>query len=149
MSDRIGIMRDGRLVQIGPPLEIYQQPRSRFVAEFMGEVNVLPVRRAGDGSYASGDLAGGFRVAGQRPDRGFIVVRPEFLKLLDDPSEAENVIEGVLYNSYSLGSRQQYRVRAGDTVLVAEQSRAAGPAPDLDARILVGWNSRDALFVEN
>jgi spermidine/putrescine transport system ATP-binding protein len=149
MSDRIAVMNAGRIVQIGTPEQIYTEPVNRFVAEFMGEVNVLPVRRAGDGRYASGDLPGGFLVAGQRPDRGFIVVRPEFLRLLDDPSEAENVIEGVLYNSYSLGSRQQYRVRVGDTVLVAEQSRASGPAPDLDARILVGWNSRDALFVEN
>ncbi len=60
----------------------------------------------------------------------------------------ENVIEADLYNSYSLGSRQQYRVRAGEKLLVAEQSRAAGPIPPLDSRVRVGWDSADAIFVE-
>jgi hypothetical protein len=42
----------------------------------------------------------------------------------------------------------QYRVRAGDKVLILEQSRAAGPGPGIDSKVLVGWDSRDALFVE-
>ena len=45
MSDRIGVMRAGRLVQIGTPNEIYTSPNSRFVSEFMGDVNVLAVTR--------------------------------------------------------------------------------------------------------
>jgi hypothetical protein len=42
----------------------------------------------------------------------------------------------------------QYRVLAGDKLLVVEQSRAAGSGPIIDSDVLVGWNSRDALFVE-
>ena len=45
MSDRIGIMKDGMLVQIGTPYEIYNRPVNKFVAQFMGEVNTLEVRR--------------------------------------------------------------------------------------------------------
>ena len=149
MSDRIAVMNAGRMVQIGTPEEIYTEPVNRFVAEFMGEVNVLPVQRGAGGRYSSREVPGEFRAKAGLPEQGFIVIRPEFLRLIDDPSEAENVIEGILYNSYSLGSRQQYRVRAGDKALVAEQSRAAGLAPSLDARVLVGWDSADALFVEN
>ena len=37
MSDRVALMRDGRVVQVGPPLEIYERPGSRFVAEFIGQ----------------------------------------------------------------------------------------------------------------
>src|SRR6056297_2612757 len=48
MSDRIAIMREGRIIQIGTPAEIYARPRSRFVAEFMGEVNLLEVQ---DGAF--------------------------------------------------------------------------------------------------
>ena len=44
MSDRIGVMRDGKLVQIGTPQEIYSTPNSKFVSEFIGDVNVLKVR---------------------------------------------------------------------------------------------------------
>ena len=55
-----------------------------------------------------------------------------------------------LYNSYSLGSRMQYRVRVGEKVLVVEQSRAARPGtPAIDSGVVVGWDSRDAIFVES
>lgn len=148
MSDRVAVMRAGRIVQIGTPEEIYTRPVNRFVAEFMGEVNVLGARRRADGLYDSPDAPGAFRVANAAAPAGFIVVRPEFLRLLSGRSDAENVIEAEIYNSYSLGSRQQYRVRAGDQTLVLEQSRAAGPAPALDSRVLVGWDSRDGIFVE-
>jgi len=148
MSDRIAVMNAGRIVQIGTPEEIYTRPVNRFVAEFMGEVNVLQVRRGAGGHFVSDEVPGAFRVAGTPAETGFIVVRPEFLRLLDSSGAADNVIEAQLYNSYSLGSRQQYRVRAGDKLLVLEQSRAAGPAPALDSRVLVGWDARDGLFVE-
>ena len=51
MSDRIGIMQEGRLIQIGSPNEIYLRPRNKFVSEFMGEVNTFAVRAdaGGDG----------------------------------------------------------------------------------------------------
>ncbi len=146
MSDRIAVMRDGRIVQVGSPDEIYSRPRDRFVAEFMGEVNVFPVRRAADGMFEGQDVGGRFR-ADTRAAAGFIVVRPEFLRLVPAAGAAENVIPAELYNAYSLGSRQQYRLRAGEKLLVVEQPRAAELAPD--ARVLVGWDSADAIFVED
>ena len=48
MSDRIGVMREGKLVQVGSPHEIYSAPTTRFVSEFIGDVNVIPVDVAGD-----------------------------------------------------------------------------------------------------
>ena len=44
MSDRIGVMRAGKLVQVGTPNEIYSSPRTKFVSEFMGDVNVIAVK---------------------------------------------------------------------------------------------------------
>ena len=43
MSDRIGVMRDGKLVQVGTPNEIYTAPQTKFVSEFMGDVNIIAV----------------------------------------------------------------------------------------------------------
>jgi len=149
MSDRIAVMRSGRIVQVGTPEEIYTSPANRFVAEFMGEVNVLAVRRRPDGLYAADETLGPFRVAGAAPSEGYIVVRPEFLRIVGDGAEAENVIAGKLYNSYSLGSRMQYRVRAGDRLLIVEQSRAAAATPQIDSDVVVGWDSRDALFIDD
>jgi spermidine/putrescine transport system ATP-binding protein len=148
MSDRIAVMQAGRVIQIGTPEEIYTRPVNRFVAEFMGEVNVIAVRRRAGDLYEGKDTPGSFKVAGRAAPEGFIVVRPEFLRLVHRPADAENVIEGELYNSYSLGSRLQYRVRVGEAVMVVEQSRAAGVGPEIDSKVLVGWDSRDALFVE-
>jgi spermidine/putrescine transport system ATP-binding protein len=147
MSDRIAVMRSGRVVQVGTPEEIYTRPGSRFVAEFMGEVNVLPATRRADGLYEGTETPGVFRVSGPAPAEGFIVVRPEFLRLIRGPEDAENVLTGRIYNSYSLGSRMQYRVQSGEKLFVVEQSRASAFAPSLDANVLVGWDSRDALFV--
>ncbi len=149
MSDRIAVMRAGRVVQVGTPEEIYTRPRNRFVAEFMGEVNVVRARRGLDGLYDGLETPGRFRVADQAAADGYIIVRPEFLRLLQRPDEAENVVRGRLYNSYSLGSRMQYRVQVGDRLLVVEESRAGAFAPAIDADVLVGWDSRDALFVED
>src|SRR5688572_23462166 len=49
MSDRIGVMREGKLVQVGTPHEIYTSPTTRFVSEFIGDVNVIPVDVAAGG----------------------------------------------------------------------------------------------------
>lgn len=47
MSDRIAVMSTGRVVQIGTPIEVYEQPRTRFVSEFLGTANILPGEVAG------------------------------------------------------------------------------------------------------
>jgi ABC-type Fe3+/spermidine/putrescine transport system ATPase subunit len=85
MSDRIGIMRAGRLVQIGTPEEIYNRPVDRFVSEFVGEVNVLEVRRV-NGTWRGVDVPGSFKVTppAGAPDAetACVVVRPEFLRFI-------------------------------------------------------------------
>ncbi|MEM9249527.1 MAG: ABC transporter ATP-binding protein [Pseudomonadota bacterium] len=72
MSDRIAIMQAGALVQIGTPSEIYARPANRFVASFMGEVNILPVE---DQSAAFAGLAEGGAAGGT-----YAIVRPEALR---------------------------------------------------------------------
>ena len=133
MSDRIGVMRAGKLVQVGTPEEIYNTPADRFVSEFVGEVNVIAVRarrrRRGAASTcraASGE--GAREIGGANAATAFIVVRPEFLRFLGPGERADNALEGTVYNEYSLGSRIQYQVRVGDKVMLAELSRGEGAA---------------------
>ncbi len=57
---------------------------------------------------------------------GYLVVRPEFLRFLDRPDDADNHVDGRLYNEYALGSRIQYQVRVGDQVFVVEKLAPAG-----------------------
>ena len=109
MSDRIAIMRDGAIIQTGPPEEIYARPASRFVAEFMGEVNILPV--------SEGEVAG--HPAAGIAD-GWLVVRPEALRPLGVEAGADISFDAQVLNDYMLGSRTQFHLVALDQTLVAE-----------------------------
>jgi spermidine/putrescine transport system ATP-binding protein len=152
MSDRIGIMRAGRLVQIGTPEEIYNKPLDRFVSEFVGEVNVIPVERGEGGVWRGTEVPGTFRLrppsnGGASAPSAFIVVRPEFLRFLEPGERADNQLEGTVYNEYSLGSRIQYQVRVGEKVLLAELSRARALPASADRKVVVGWDAADAITV--
>ena len=119
MSDRIAIMRNGHIVQAGTPTEIYQQPSSRFVAEFMGEVNTFTVR---DGHIKE------LGVAVDEVADGYLIVRPEYLRHLDDGERADVRFPAKLDNDYMLGSRTQFHLSVGDEVLVAEVPAVATAA---------------------
>lgn len=121
MSDRIAIMRDGRIVQTGTPDEIYQRPGSRFVAEFMGEVNVFAV----DGCRLP-ELG----LEAPNLQSAYLIVRPEHLRKLDDGASADIRFAATIRNDYMLGSRTQFHLAAGRTTVVAElpASAAAGLA---------------------
>jgi putative spermidine/putrescine transport system ATP-binding protein len=92
MSDRIAIMRDGRIVQIGTPEELYEQPVEEFVARFLGECNVLPA-------------------GGDDPTRAR-VVRPERLRL--DARPGDVAITGRLDDMIYLGQSTRLRLTMGD-----------------------------------
>jgi spermidine/putrescine transport system ATP-binding protein len=147
MSDRIGVMRAGRLVQVGTPEDIYTRPSDRFVSEFMGDVNVIAVRPNGNGTFEGVDVPGHFRAPVAAREAGYIVIRPEFLRFVATSAEADNAVAGVVYNEYSLGSRMQYQVRVGDKVFVVERSRREAWSGGLDRSVLVGWDAGDAIFV--
>ena len=135
MSDRIAIMRAGRLVQTGTPNEIYNRPTSRFVAEFMGEVNILSV----DGGRIA-EL--GVEAPGRQ--RGQLVVRPEHLRQLHDGDAADVRFQAVVENDFMLGSRTQFHLRAGDKVLIAEQPASAANKIDIGERYEWGFDLHDA-----
>jgi spermidine/putrescine transport system ATP-binding protein len=149
MSDRIGVMRAGRLIQVGTPEQIYTEPRDKFVSEFMGEVNVFDVRLDGDGRLVSNAVTG--RFAPPRLPKGFtaghLVVRPEFMRFLVRTDQADNHLIGRIYNEYALGSRIQYQVRVGEQVFVIETLRQQVFAGRLDDEVLIGWNAADSIIV--
>ncbi len=149
MSDRIGVMRDGKLVQIGSPQEIYSAPNSKFVAEFIGDVNVLSVKVTDGRKLISDDVSGEFvapPIAGGLRE-GYLVVRPEYLRFLSEPGEAANHVVGRLYNEYALGSRIQYHVRVGERTFVLEKLRHEAYQGHLDQEVIVGWDAADTIVV--
>lgn len=149
MSDRIGVMRAGNMIQVGTPHEIYTAPKSKFVSEFIGDVNVISVKPTEGGQLQAVDFGQTLSAPPQSPTDGasHLVVRPEFLRFLDRRDAAENCLEGRLYNEYALGSRIQYQVRVGEHVFIVEKLRQQAFTGRLDDAVLIGWDAKDSILV--
>ncbi len=149
MSDRIGVMRAGKLVQVGTPQEIYSTPNTRFVSEFIGDVNVIAVDLASGGLLRSASLANPLKPPALPAgfSSGHLVIRPEFLRFVTEPSEADNAVTGRLYNEYVLGSRIQYQVRVGEAVFLVEKLRQQAFTGMRGDMVNIGWDAADSILV--
>ncbi len=132
LSDRIAVMNAGRVEQVGRPDEVYEKPRTLFVASFFGDANILPARLDG---RATPLLEGG-------EGDGYIVVRYE--KLAIDPEEPlDYVFEGVVEDVAFMGPVVRIEVRVGGVLLRSIQPRTDGMRLSRGSRVRVGWRSRD------
>ena len=133
LSDRIVVMRDGVVEQEGTPVEIYDAPRSRSVAEFLGVRNIFPC--AVDGTTAV--LVDGTRlpVRGPRPDGpACVCVRPISVRVSAVPERGANA--AVLTGATYLGDLMQYDLRTGDLTICARGL----PQPHLREGAPVFWS---------
>lgn len=151
MSDRIGIMQAGRLVQVGTPTEIYNEPVNAFVAQFMGEINSFDVTRVSDHEVT--DTSGRtFQIKDTAADfkAGHLIVRPEMVKMEKSCKGIPNTMGARILSIYPLGSRVQFLVEAdgGDRMLVEKlQDEAVG---FLEGQAVeIGWNLHDAILVRD
>ena len=82
LADRIGIMSQGRLLEVGAPHELYARPATRFVATFLGAANLFLARRTPDGIQVGGKIMGGSERAPGGPEHEVVaVVRPEEVEI--------------------------------------------------------------------
>ena len=156
MSDRIGIMRAGRFEQIAGVDEIYHRPASRFVAEFMGEVNLFDVEATTNGRlHAQGieihvnDEARDFGVDLEAGEKGTLMVRPEYVRFLTSADTCDFIVHGMLCDEYALGSRLHYAVvtAAGQTVTV-ERLREDRFGGEPGSEIVAGFSARNAHLIK-
>ncbi len=152
MSDRIGILNEGKLIQIGSPDDIYNRPKNKFVAQFMGEVNTIAVERSGQSRVRDAITGGEFDLDpnAQAIDSGFLIIRPEVMKIGQSAKSMPNQIEGVLFNDYALGSRIQYQVRSADgedhwLIERLQDDPFSGNAGD---SVVIGWRPEDSILVD-
>jgi spermidine/putrescine transport system ATP-binding protein len=168
LSDRIAVMNQGCVEQVGTPQEIYEFPKTRFVAGFIGQMNVMSgevksvrpdalemngafkrpvvVRPSRDGSRPLPTLFEGQRVE--------VIVRPEKLKVLKSaPSPEQNYLEGVLKDLLYLGSVTQFFVQPKDPqlpVIHITQPNSAMTARKTflpQDRVYVAWSPEDCLVM--
>jgi iron(III) transport system ATP-binding protein len=133
ISDRVAVLQEGRVAQIGTAEELFQHPRTRFVAEFIGKTNLVDGVAASPSTVARGqlrlkvaatDLAPGLPVA--------VSIRPHQIELAPralpgaSPAPEANVLAGTVVRASYLGDGVDYQVRIDDSDVVL---RVAGPAP--------------------
>ena len=147
MSDRIAVMRDGDIVQLGEPLEIYRRPASRFVAEFMGEVNICWRSRANGQGTVLKDLAVPLGAGIRRPSATWLMLRPERLRVLPAHGKADVAFEaGVLQQTISWARARIFTPR-WTTGPSSASSTPACRAPAPGQRIRLGFDLADAVAI--
>jgi iron(III) transport system ATP-binding protein len=133
MSDRVAVMSAGEVQQIGTPEEIYRKPANRFVAEFVGRVNLLSgTVAAWEGGRLALELDGGRKLwadAEHAPTPNAkltLAVRPEALRLepADSPLNGSNTLDANVHSVAFLGDHYQYELESGSLTLTAQTARA-------------------------
>ncbi len=121
MANRVAVMQAGRVVQSGAPRTLYSRPNNRFVADFIGEINLLSgkVVRLGEKvgvETPAGLLYGRPGYDGiRKDDRVLCAIRPEAMEfLVGRPGEADHVVSGTIRNTIYLGEMEQYVVDLPD-----------------------------------
>jgi len=118
LSDTIVVMDSGRVAQVGTPEELYRHPDSRFVADFIGEANLLPATCRG-GEVVVGGYRFGYRQEEAPDGDGTLLVRPEAVRI----GTAGEGLRGTIRTAAYLGSHIEYRVETSLGILLA-----VGPA---------------------
>jgi spermidine/putrescine transport system ATP-binding protein len=138
MSDRIAVMSAGQVQQIGTPREIYEAPINRFVAEFIGETNLIEVEvdRVTDGQ-ATVTLPGGHRVscaaATSSGGRHALSIRPERVAITTDAPDLQATVERVIYLGTDL--HLITRLDGGEPFSLRLQNASRVTLPEPGARI--------------
>jgi spermidine/putrescine transport system ATP-binding protein len=158
MSDRICVMNRGGIEQLGDPASVYYRPRSRFVATFFGENNLIAGRVAavagGRATIATalGDLACSADPGAVAPGAAAqLAVRPECLHPLGEGERADNVVAAEVAEVSFVGARSTLRLTAAGAPPLALTlqlpSRPAGLGLAAGDRVRIGWSAAECSLV--
>jgi spermidine/putrescine ABC transporter ATP-binding subunit len=157
LSDRIAIMNNGRITQLGTPQEVYDTPASRFVAGFLGESNFFRGQLLTVNGEAAEVLVGGLklrvRCGPTLLPNGEVefTIRPEKIRLGEaegsDVDTHRGVVEDVIYS----GERIKYLVRLSVdlAVVIKQQNRSDVPAFRRAEVVAVSWDLKDARLIRD
>ena len=143
VANRIGVMNHGRLIQVATPSEIYEQPNSRWVADFIGDVNLIEGRVVESGATATtiaSASVGTLRAAASEAKIGdsvAVALRPEKIAIAHDaPPAGANRVEGEVWEIGYLGDFSIYKVRLADGFVI--DAAAANVTRLVERSIAVG-----------
>ncbi len=147
-ADRIGVMRSGRLAQVGTPRDLYQGPASAFVAKFIGPTNLLEGETvvSSDG-FTHVSTAIGRIVAAASPHQGRVMVsiRPELIRMGGrEPPGAVNRLAGITRESSFLGQSSEHLIAVGNGVV---RVMSAPPLFGLSGEVAVEFDPADVVVL--
>ena len=150
-ASHVGYMDRGRLMQVAPPAEIYEQPNSRWIADFVGNVNLFEGRVGDDGASVEGTTLGRVRIAAtidaEPGTTVWVAVRPEKMRMThDEPppdQQTENGAAAMVVDIGYLGDLSIYKLRTADGVAV----QAAVTNTGRHTERAIGWDDKVWLSV--
>jgi spermidine/putrescine transport system ATP-binding protein len=158
MSDRLVVMNSGRIEQLGAPREVYERPRTRFVAGFIGTSNLMTGRvqkmdgdtavlEAGEGESLV--VPGAASAGARRGETLDVTVRPEKISLsAQQPKAGRCAVQGTVVEVVYLGTSTQYSVRTRDGAELLVFVQNASDSADLAARgdrVWLSWRAEHSL----
>ena len=160
LSSRIGVMTAGEIVQVGTPREIYEYPRNRFVADFIGSVNIFEGRIAEDGEShvivaspeAGLDIYVPHSISGVIGQKVAVAVRPEKVVISkDDLGDLRNKLIGTVDEIAYMGDASVYQIRLdnGKRVRVTQTNLTRSEESTLNYgdRVNLGWDGSAGVVV--
>ncbi|MBI1218104.1 MAG: ATP-binding cassette domain-containing protein [Rhodobacteraceae bacterium] len=151
LSSRVAIFDHGKLQQLASPQEVYERPANRFVAEFLGDINILPLTDvAPDAAGACGRFEGGVirAAAGAGCVSGLLAVRPEYMRLSEAAPDGNAVcarIDEVIY--LGAETRLELRTRGGIALTLSVATAALPQGLRQGAEIWAGWPEEQGFFL--
>ena len=160
VADRIAVMDRGRLIQVATPPEIYEQPNSRWVADFIGDVNLIEGRVVEVGSAgmviasaAVGQVRATAAVEAKPGDTVWVALRPEKVRIALEPSATatDNCVSGQVSNIGYLGDVSIYQARLDNGFVIkaalANMTRLVERPIGWDDRVWLTWASDAAVVL--
>lgn len=158
MSDRIAVMNQGRIEQVGSATELYERPANHFVADFIGEANFFKAKviaiegstclaRTGDQQSFACPLLPEMKVG----DEFTFAIRPERPIFKKPEQEMPNVIRGIVDDVIYVGGLTKYKVMREEdqTFFIEESSSVGGPRYRRGARVEIGWDTEDVITLRD
>ena len=151
LSDRVVVLNHGRIEQAGQPGELYERPRTRFVAEFLGAANFLEATVTDAGDHLRARSAGGLELALARTAQApvgsklTLSIRPERVLLApEDGGGGGGTVKGTIVEASYFGNAERYLVRlAGGERLVSQRPSTGLPMLPPGTAVRISWARRD------
>jgi spermidine/putrescine transport system ATP-binding protein len=131
MSDRLAVMNAGKIVQIGTPREVYEDPADTYVADFLGAANLMEVEVVSAGALRVGDFALTSNRCEATTGTAHAVIRPERVRIEEHGSAGENRVPAMVERVVFLGSATEVLLRLAPGVPLQALMQNDGSRPDL------------------